>query len=220
MSDQVTEKLSMADIRAEASASVQPGQDIREAVRDLTLRALRTRSLQMQEIKSVVNAISEGISLGLEHRGNEAKSALSEAMRGLDDALSRTAQAMQLALKQVTSQGKDFSEHELHDALEDLKFLEEEFFATVGKVADSAGAKLKQELQDLLGHLRRNGTDTGAQVRATLEAFGNQVQATLGNSKANGERAAREVSSRLLQVAGGIFSGLADTIQEKTSHKK
>jgi hypothetical protein len=220
MSQHSTEKLSVADIKAEASASVQPGQKIRETVRDLTMRALKTRRLEVKEIRNVVGAVSEGINLGLEHRGSEAKTALAEALHGLDDALAITAEAMQLALKQVASKSKDFSEHELHDALENLKWLEEEFLATVGNVAESASAMIKQELQDLLSHLRRNGTDTGAKVGATLEAFSNRAQATLGDSKASGERAVREVSLRLLQLAGGIFSGLADAIQEKTGSKK
>lgn len=211
---------SSESITAAVSETVQREGDIRGRVRDLTLQALRTRRLDSAAIKDVVKAVTEGISLGLDKRAHEVKGALAEAVAGLDDALTKSAEATHLALQQLTSQSKDFTEHDLKAALDDLKRLEEDFLATVSQVADAAGSMIRQEMHDLVGHARRAGTDTGAKVAETMGEFGSRVKATLGESRATGADTVREVSARLATLASGILAGLADALHEKSGKAK
>lgn len=220
MSENSQNMLSPEEIKQEVSASVEQGVDIREKVRNLTLQALRTRKLSPEEIKPVINAVTEGISLGAAKRVGEVKSALSEGLAGLDEALTKAAEATHLALQQLTSQAKDFSDSDLDWALVNLKRLEEEFLESVSQVANSAAGKIKQELTDLVAHARRTGTDTGAKVAETVNTLGNKVSATLHESKAAGKDAAREMSARLASLAGGILAGMADALHEKAEKLK
>lgn len=220
MTEKNSNMLSTEEIKQAASASVEEGVDIREKVRDLTLRALKTRKLSTEEIRPVINAVTEGISVGAAKRAGEVKSALSEGLAGMDEALTKAAEATRLALEQMTSHAKDFSESELDWALVNLKRLEEEFLDTVSVVADSAAGKIKQELKDLVVHARRAGTDTGAKVAETVSTLGNKVSATLHEGKVVGKDAAREMSARLASLAGGILAGMADALHEKAEKLK
>lgn len=212
--------LSPEEIKQAVSASVEQGVDIRERVRNLTLQALRTRKLNADEIKSVIGAVTEGVSLGAAKRVGEVKSAVTEGLAGLDDALSKAAEATKLALQQLTTQARDFSESELDWALVDLKRIEEEFLSTVSRVADSATGVIKQEMKELVSHARRAGTDTGAKVAETVSILGGKVSAALHESKATGKEATREMSARLASLAGGILAGLADVLYEKAEKLK
>lgn len=220
MTEKNSNMLSTEEIKQAASASVEEGVDIRAKVRDLTLRALKTRKLSTEEIRPVINAVTEGISVGAAKRAGEVKSALSEGLAGMDEALTKAAEATRLALEQMTSHAKDFSESELDWALVNLKRLEEEFLDTVSVVADSAADKIKQELKDLVVHARRAGTDTGAKVAETVSTLGNKVSATLHEGKVVGKDAAREMSARLASLASGILAGMADALHEKAEKLK
>lgn len=220
MTEKNSNMLSTEEIKQAARASVEEGVDIRAKVRDLTLRALKTRKLSTEEIRPVINAVTEGISVGAAKRAGEVKSALSEGLAGMDEALTKAAEATRLALEQMTSHAKDFSESELDWALVNLKRLEEEFLDTVSVVADSAADKIKQELKDLVVHARRAGTDTGAKVAETVSTLGNKVSATLHEGKVVGKDAAREMSARLASLAGGILAGMADALHEKAEKLK
>lgn len=206
-------------IKVAVSESVQQDQNIRSRVRDVTLEALKTRHLNSSEISSLTRVVTEGISLGLGKRTGEIKSALSEAMAGLDEALMKSAEATHLALRQLTSQGKDFTENELKDALDSLKKLEEDFLSTINLVADAASDKVKQEMKDLVNHVRRTGTDSGSKVTEALSEFGGRVKVSVSEGAAVGKDAAREMSARLASVASGILSGLADALHEKSGKK-
>lgn len=201
------------------SESVQQDKDIRSRVRDATLRALNSRSLDTKEMKSIIKSVTEGINLGLSKRAGEIKTALSEAMAGLDEALMKSAEATHLALRQLTSQGKDFTDHELKDALENLKSLEKEFLSIISQVAQGASSKIKQEMNDLITHARRAGTDTGAKVAEAVTEFGGRVKTSLDDGATVGKEAAREVSKRLAVITSGILSGLADALHEKSGKK-
>ncbi|HUW49797.1 MAG TPA: DUF6781 family protein [Sulfuricella sp.] len=220
MSENNPNILSPDEIKQAVSTSVEQGVDIREKVRNLTLQALKTRKLSVDEIKSVIGPVAEGISLGAVKRVGEVKSAVTEGLAGLDEALSKAAEATQLALQQLTSQARDFSESDMDWALVNLKRLEEEFLGTVSQVADSATGMIKQEMKDLVAHARRAGTDTGARVAETVNTLGNKVSATLHEGKVTGKEAAREMSVRLAALAGGILAGMADALHEKAEKLK
>jgi ABC-type transporter Mla subunit MlaD len=220
MSENNPNMLSPEEITQAVSASVEKGVDIRVKVRDLTLQALKTRKLSPDEIKPVISAVTQGISVGAAKHAGEVKAALSEGLAGLDEALTKAAEATRLALQQMTAQAKDFSETDLNWALVSLRRMEEEFLDTISTVADSAAGKIKQEMKDLAVHARRAGTDTGAKVAETMSTLGNKVSSTLHEGKVVGKDAAREMSARLASLASGILAGMADALHEKAEKMK
>ena len=207
---------SLENLKTMVADSVEQDAGLRVRVRDLTLQAIKSRSMDIGELRRVAQAVTEGVSLGLEHRKGEVKHALSEAMAGLDEAMSKAAEASHLALRQLVSQGKEFSENDLKLALEQLKKLEGELLDTLSKVADSASDKIRQEFKDFVSHSRRTGTDTGAKVLVTVEEFSNKVHATANSGKVAAVNTARDVGARVAEAASGFFAALADVLQEKS----
>lgn len=210
----------LSSIQSAVSESVAGGGDIRSQVRDLTLRALKGRHLDAEAVKQVVKAVGEGVNLGLERRGGEIRLALSEAVAGVDEALAKSAEAIRLALQQLTSQSRDFTAVDLRLALDDLKRLEKEFLSTLGDAAEVTGGKVRQEFRDLADHARRAGTDTGAKVSATVSEFENRLRAVAAEGTVAGKAGAREMSARLAALASGILAGLADALHEKSEKLK
>lgn len=211
---------SMEEIKSEAATAAEKVTDLRATVRDMTLRALKARELNLAELKNVVRAVSEGISIGLEKRGGELKGAASEALGGLDEAVKKSAEATKLAAEQLLSQGKEFTDQDLKPVFEDLKRLESELLDAVSDAADRAGSRVKQELSDLVTHARRAGTDTGRLVSDTLSEFNGRLAGAVKGGAAEGATAARELSKRLAVVASGILSGMADVLHEKAGGGK
>ncbi len=202
-------------IKLAASAAVAEGQDIRERVRNLTLSAIQQRRMEASEIRNVVKALTEGITLGLDKRAHDSKEALNQAFSGLDAALMKSAEASYLALKQLTERSKDLGPHELKAALDDIRKVEHDFLDVVNEVAKKSSGRVKAELEELLTHARRTGTDTGRQVSSTMTAFSQQIHGVVHDAKAAGTGAARQLSSRVNQVAAGILEGIAKSLIEK-----
>ena len=215
----MSQPMTTQEIVTAASASMQDDGDIRTRVHDLTLRALRERSLDASEVRAVVRSVAEGVSLGAEHRTGEVKEALAAAISGLDAALLKAAQATHLALQEMISQGKDFSAQDLQPALDDLKITEQAFLDTLSQVAESTGGRIKQELKAAVEHARHSGTDTGASVKSSLSELTNRISASLQAGKSSGQAAAQTVTSRMAALASGILAGMADALHEKSQRK-
>jgi predicted component of type VI protein secretion system len=202
-------------IKQAASVVVSEDFEIHERVRDLTLAAIKQRRLEAAEIKNVVKALTEGITLGLGKRGKDSRQALAQAFSGLDAALMKSAEATQLALQQLAGRNKDFSKQDLKAALDNLQKVEHDFLSTVSEVASKSSGHVKAELEELLTHTRRTGTDTGRQVAATLAAFSQQMHGVMNDTKAAGSGAAHKLSSHFTQLAAGILEGIAQALRDK-----
>ena len=204
-------------IKREAEAAGERSGDLRATVRDMTLRALKSRELSLSEVREVVRAVSEGVSMGLGKRGGELKGAAPEAFAGLDQAVRKSAEATKLAAQQLLSQGKDLTAQDIKPVLEDLKRLESEMLDTLGQAADRAGSRVKEAFTELLSHARRTGTDTGRQVADTISEFSGRAAPALKAGAADSVAAARELSKRIAVAASGILSGMADALHERAT---
>jgi len=104
-----------------ARESVKQGENLRSAVRELTLNALKGRELTLSEIKRVVRSVSEGVNLGATASKLDGERVFSEALAGMDDAVLKAVQANHLALQQLSAQGQSLRESHLQKALDDLR---------------------------------------------------------------------------------------------------
>ena len=202
-------------IKEEAAAAAEQGKDLRALVRDMTLRALSRGSLSVADIMAVVRAVTEGVSLGLGRRAGELKDAAHEALAGLDEAVKKAAEATKLAAQQLVSQGKEFGEQDLKPAVDELKKVEEMFLATVAKVTEAAGGRIKEEFAAQISHARRNGTDSGRVIADTVAEFNQRVAATVKTGAAQSASAALDMTQRLTLLASGILAGMSDVLHEK-----
>lgn len=212
--------MTLEEIKAAAGRLVQAGGEVREKLRALTVQALTQRDLAEREIREVLGAITEGVSLGASQRADEVKAALTDALHGVDDALSHAAEAMQLAIDEVASDAREFGSNDLQQGLDDLKKLEATFLEIVGRVAESASGLVKQEMAAIAEHGKRIGTDTGARVKAVSDDLGNRVRAAAHEAADAGKQAARVIGARVAGMASRKLGEIAVRLNEKAEQLK
>jgi hypothetical protein len=187
---------------------VKSGDDLYLQVRAITLKALTERELDMENIKSVVQAVSKGINAGITSQYAPAKTAFKQSVEALDDALVKTAEASKLAIEEATSRASEFSHHDLNQATEDLKILEEMFLETVERVAKESNDNAFDIDEDFISHARQNGTSVGKQTKTAVE--------NLDNLRHTGQDAivtnTIATTSTLATIASGILSGIAESL--------
>jgi len=205
---------SSESITQRASESVKAGVGIRERVHDLTLEALRNRRFDSKGVREVVQAVSEGIALGAESSRAEVRQSLADAFKGLDEALRKSTEAGQTALRQIVATGRGFTENDLKSALSSLKRIEEDFMTTVTQVADAAGKTVQPELRAVLNEARRTGTETGRQVASTLSEFAQRASVATLDVTLAGVQVAGEFGARFALLTAGMLGGIADAIRK------
>jgi len=201
-------------IRQAASDSVRAGVDIRARIHDVTLLALRSRRFDRHAMRDVVQAVTSGVALGAQDSRADLRKSLAEAFRGMDEAITRSADASRVALRRLVVAGRDLSDSDVKLGLAQMKRLEEDFLSTAAKVAQTAGDKVRPELNNLLDAARRNGTETGRVAASTLTELAHRFSIASLDVALAGLEAATEVGSRFAQLASGILSGVADALTE------
>jgi hypothetical protein len=202
-----------------ASESVKQGENLRNTVRDLTLQALKTRELSLDQIKSVLRSVTEGVNLGAARPAIDAGRAIKDAVAGMDDAVAKAVHASHLALQQLAGQGQEMTDTHLKRALDDLKRLEGEFFDTIQKAAEAGMGPLKQQWTDALKHVKLTGTDTGANIAATMEDFSNRMVSTMHESRHASLKAAQTLAANFAALTSGILIGLSEALTQHTKPK-
>ncbi|MGR8934152.1 MAG: DUF6781 family protein [Gammaproteobacteria bacterium] len=195
--------------------TVESGIDIYERVRDITLKALSERELDIDNIKAVVEAALKGISSGVGNQYEPAKEAFEQSTEALDDALEKTAQASKLAIEEAASRMNEFSQHDVNRAAEELKSLEEIFLDTVEKVTKDSNEALSGIARDFIEHARQNGTAVGKQAQIAFDA--------LNNLRHRGQDAviagAVTTTSTLAKIASGILAGIAESLRPENPNQ-
>jgi len=219
MTNETPQDLSGEGLRAAASETVREGTDIRAKVHELTLLALNSQRFDRHGMREVIRAVTEGAATGAEKTTTDMRLAMSEALRGMDQALRTSAEAGHMALKTLAATGKTFSDSEFKSALANLRKLEDDFLATVGQVADAASTQVQPELREALRSARRSGTETGKQVALTMGDFAQKFSAASADAAIAGLEAAGQFGARFAAVASGVLGGLADALRTSAERK-
>src|SRR5919201_6905474 len=142
-----------------ARESVKQGENLRSAVRELTLNALRSRELTVRQIKRVVKAVTEGVNLGAATSKLDAETVVGEAFAGMDEAVLKAVQANHLALQQLAAQGQSLRESHMKRALEELERLEDQFVGAVKDATKKGNQKLREQWSAVLRQSETRGTE-------------------------------------------------------------
>jgi hypothetical protein len=214
-----------------AQATAKQGEALRKAVSEATLKALQGRELTLANIRTVLKTVTQAASAGVAQNPASAvdiEALLGRAFGGMDAALLQAVQANRRALQQFVDQGVNLQEKQLKSALANVEKLEDVFFATVSKAAQSASGPLQAPWEQVLKAMKLKGTDTGAQAISTVEQLMAQAQTALRDGRATSVRTAQAmmdsyaalVSGVLIGMSEGLQPGAASTSSEGGSRKK
>ncbi len=203
------------DVQDAVRTAVKSGTDVHQQIKAITLKALTARQLDVENIKSVTEAVSNGINEGLVTEGEHAKDVFMQAVTALDDALAVAAEASKLAIEEAASRVSEYSEHDFNDAIKNLREMESSFIDTLAKVAKGSNQVFGDIVSDFIIHTGQSGTAVGKQALIALDALKDMpriskdmiVSGTVGTA------------STLAQIGSGILLGIAESLQSSHSKK-
>jgi len=201
-----------------AQQSVKQGENLRAGVRELTLGALRGRELTLEQIKRVVRAVTEGVSLGANTSGVDPDRVLGEAFSGIDEALLKAVQANHLALQQLSAQGEGGSR--MQKALDDLERLEDEFLKSVRDATRKGSEQLRDQWARVLQQKEAAGTQTQTQIERTLEEFGERMRDAMRQQRRVAVKATEAMAENFATLASGILIGLTEGLEQGKGRPK
>jgi len=196
-------------IRKAAADAIKSGGDVARRVQEVTLDALRNRRFDREGIREVVRAVSEGMAAAAPASGGTVRQVMGQAFRGMDEALTKSVEAGEKALRQLVSTGRGMADHEVKDALAGLKKIEQDFIDTVSKVASSANERVRPEMRELVERATKLGTETGKQTAKMMAEF-----------TFTGMELAGQFSVRFAQMASGVLAGMADALEKSAAEKR
>jgi len=207
-------------LEAAVSDAVVQGQDVQEKVRQLTLRIISARSLDIKSVRQTADAVlrgaREGVQKELQHSSAQtgiAREHLKQAVTGLDVALAQFAEAAQLTVEEAASKAQKYAGDDLKRARADLSSLEDMFVETLQSSASAAKGAAGEILHDLAAHVRTHGSAVGTQLNETLLVFARHIGAA-GRAQAGvGLHLAKNTSDLVRQIAAGVLTGLADHVR-------
>ena len=196
-------------LRKAASEAMKTGGDVARQMRDITLEALKNRRFDREGIREVVRTVTEGMAAAAPASGGSMRKVMGQAFRGMDEALTKSVEAGEAALRQMVATGRSISDNEVKQALAGLKKIEEDFVATVGQVANSANERVRPELRALVERVAHAGTETGRQTAHLMKEF-----------TFSGMELAGQFSVRFAQLASGVLAGMADALEKSAAEKQ
>src|SRR5213593_2979667 len=91
--------------------------------------------------------------------------------------------------------------------------MEDVFFATVSKAAQSASGPLQAPWEQVLKAMKLKGTDTGAQAISTVEQLMAQAQTALREGRATSVRTAQAMMDSYAALVSGVLIGMSEGLQ-------
>jgi len=199
-----------------SQATAKQGEALRKAVSEATLKALQGRELTMENIRKVLKTVTQAASTGAAQNPAGAvdlEALLGKAFGGMDAALLQAVQANRKALQQFVDQGADLQEKQLKSALANVEKMEDVFFTTVTKAAQSASGSLQAPWEQVLKAMKHKGTDTGAQATSTVEQLVAQAQTALRDGRATSVRTAQAMMNSYAALVSGVLIGMSEGLQ-------
>jgi hypothetical protein len=197
------------NLRKAAGEAMKAGEDVTRRFRDLTLSALSNRRFDREGVREVVRAVTEGMAAAAPASAGTMRKAMGQAFRGMDEALTKSVEAGEEALRKLVATGRSISDNEVKQALAGLKKIEEDFLSTVNQVAETANERTRPELRDLARRAARAGTETGRQAASLM-----------ADVTFSGIELAGHFSARFAQMASGVLAGMADALEKSAADKQ
>lgn len=211
----------------EVKKAVEGGFDVRDKVRQVTLRIMHDRSFDIDSLRETATAVLRGARDGVQARMQQpaadrekARSSMREAVSGLDAALAQFAEAAKLAVEEAKGKAETYSREDLARARSDMESLEKMYLESLQQAASATKDTASDILSDLASHARIHGSAVGRQMQDTVAFIGRELSAA-GSAKVNaGLHLARDTADHMRRLAAGALSSLADRVHPGESGGK
>jgi hypothetical protein len=203
------------------TATVKGSRELRQAVGQATLQALKGREMTLSNLKGVVKAMADAASLGVARNhqpGVDPQDLLDKAVSGMDDALIKAVEAHRTALSQLSAQGADLREKHLKKALGDLEKMEDTFFGALTKAAQGADTTLGGAWAQVLDKVKAGDLlQSGPLAATTAEQLVAQMQSSMRETRSASLRAAQALAEGYAAMVSGVLLGMSEALKQGAS---
>lgn len=214
----------MAKLETDVREAIAHGGDVKETVRQLTLKAMSAKRLDPESLGRIAAAVMQGVHDGAQQKleqateqSHSAQTQITHAVSGLDTAFAQMAEASKLALEEAAGKAQQFSRDELTKARADLEALEDLFLDILQRTSTAAKGVIAETLNDLLNHAINNGTAIGAQLQETLATFTQQIS-SIGHAQFEAGLQLTQATADLLhKITTGVLTGISDQTKHNTN---
>ncbi len=209
------DKESVRQAAQEAVAEAQSDEDLQDKIKQITLTALTDHQLDKDNIKSVIEEVVSGVTDGVAHSTERLKPALEASLKGLDEALSKSAIAAKLAAEEVFSRSEKFAKEDMKKVMDDINSIEDLLFDTLNLVARRSSEFASSTLHELAEHLKNTGTSVGRTAVEVVQTLGTALESTGKQTLHEAAEGSKELASNLAKVASGILAGMSEALKPK-----
>ncbi len=189
--------------------------DLQEKIKQITLKALTERQLDKENIKSVVEQVISGVNEGFTGSGERLKPAMEASLRGIDDALAKSAIAAKLAAEEVLSKTEKFAQQDVKQVCDDLNTIEGLLFDSINQVATRSSDLASNTLHELSEHFKKSGTEVGKTSLEAIQSLTSAIEASGKQGLNEVSHSSKDLASKMAQVASGILAGMSEAIKPK-----
>jgi len=203
-----------------AQATARQGESLRKAVGEATLKALQGRELTLENIRKVLQSVTQASTQGLARSAldpDAVEALLGKAFDGMDAALLQAVQANQRALEQFVAQGADLQDKQMQQALAGIEKMEDVFFSSVGKAAKTFEGPMQQSWSHVLDAMKMQGTHTGAQASKAVDDLVEQARDSLREGRKNSLKAAQAMMDSYAALVRGVLIGMSEGLSQGTA---
>ncbi len=207
-------------LETDVQHAVEEGHDVQEMVRQLTLRRISSRSLDIASLRQIATGVIQGARAGVQKELNlssaqidTARTQLKQAVAGLDIALAQVASAVKLTVEEAAGRAQKFTEEDLTRVRADLESLETLLVETLQTSSSSVKDAAGDILHDLAAHSRSQGSAAGAQLKEAMSVITHQLGAAGRTQAVAGLHLAQATSDLLRQIAAGVLTGVAEHVR-------
>ena len=135
------------------------GKDVRDRVRDLTVRAIRDRNLGVKDLSKVVDEVLHGASKGLKDALPQSqKNVLRQVFNGLEEAVQTTARAGLGAAREAKVRGERIVKRDATTAAKHVREANDHFLSATSGFAKKLSGEMRDELKDLIFKFINSGS--------------------------------------------------------------
>lgn len=204
-----------SNIKNAARDTVEESDNIQNSIQHIVVHALKDGKMDAEAIKKTLNDVVEGAFEGIKVNKHENTEKLKDVVKGVDSALSQVAEASKLAIEEASSNIKDFSDHDLKRAMNDLQDLEKLFFSTLNEIADQSKDTANGTLKTLMNHFQSNGSTVGKAVNEISDSLHDFLSKNGRLNKVQAADVARTTGATIARISSGILAGIAESLQPK-----
>jgi hypothetical protein len=195
------------------SAATTEDQAIRERVKEFTSQVLQQGRVDPEAVRDIVRAVIGTTPSPLAAGSTMERELFADAVRELDAALVKSADATHEALQRLAARGQDFTDNDLKEALVTLRELERDYAAAATRIAEAMTGNLTREITELAVHAQNVGAEASARVAGMMGEFAGGVSAVPGMATI------RDTSVRMALLASGVLAGVADALRGRSEAK-